>query len=160
MCVSISQSIEHFPKLLFLSIFLNSNVCSYSPPMPQFEYFRQHDVIQLTSPSYSGDMIFSDNMDVLPPIRDITTPLPEECALHVRMWESPDSARRVWGEVSCRLDVLQRPPGLAGVLDIVKIVLREAACEAHVTLAKLTARIASRQQHTMRMGSARASLDS
>lgn len=109
---------------------------------PQFEYFRHHDVAQLTSPRYVGEMLFSDSFDQLPTTRGLP-----HCSsgadVHVRMWEAPDSCRRVWG------DLFHRPQCLgaaraATLLDTVRFVTKEAACEAHVTLAKLTNRIARR----------------
>eukprot|EP00047_Mylnosiga_fluctuans_P020742 m.95916 g.95916 ORF g.95916 m.95916 type:complete len:829 (-) comp8614_c0_seq2:391-2877(-) len=114
----------------------------------QFEYFRQHDTKLLTTPAYLGDLHFSDTPEVPPPTRSLPSALAPDCTVRVRMWESPDSCRRVWGDVTV-CDVAMSVPA---VLDIVKYVVKEAACEAHVTLAKLSSRIAHR---SARPGSAR-----
>ncbi len=119
----------------------------------QFEYFRKHDSSLLTSSSYAGEMFFSDNFDAQVATRGIPVPPSPDCALRVRLWESPDSCRRVWGDMYHRGDVL---PGDASqaLLDLFRYVVKEAACEAHVTLAKLCARIAHR---STRPGSSRVS---
>ena len=105
----------------------------------QFEYFRRHDVAQLASFGYPGEFLFSDHGDT-PPLRAVPA-APQAVDLLVRMWESPESSRRVWGELVSRA---VPESTVAQLLDTVRFVVKEAACEAHVTLAKLTSRIAAR----------------
>lgn len=60
------------------------------------------------------------------------------------MWEASESSRRVWGELQHRADVLGA--GTAAMLDILRFVLKEVACESHIPLAKLATRIAHRER--------------
>jgi hypothetical protein len=91
-------------------------------------------------------MVFADTIDAdaLSSTRAVRAAPPAGCTLHVRMWEAPDSRRRVWGSVTHPGDMLAGAGDVAGLLDLVRFIVKEAACEAHVTLVKLSSRITHR----------------
>jgi hypothetical protein len=135
-------SLSFFPLLVDCAIIPSPrHISPRSPCCVQFEYFRQCDVARLAMAGFPNEFLFSDSLDSFPACRSVP-PLPSGSPLlHVRMWESPDSCRRVWGQAHHDPSL---PCEMAALLDTLRFVVREAACEPHVTLARLSVRLAHR----------------